>query len=305
MQSALVLLNPHAGGGRAARLAPALHRWLLNHANHSRLEAPPDVGHALAQIRALPEASRVVVVGGDGTLNQLLPALLEGRHELALVPCGSGNDFARALGLRGLNWQQCLQLGLTAKPLSMDLGVLQTDTLSRSFASSLTVGFDSAVGYRALHGPRWLRGLPRYLLATLRELSALQTWDMEVRLDGALQHAGPTLFASTLNTPTYAAGMPAVPHALAHDGRLDLLIAGTFTSLQALFMLPSLMTGKHLAHSRVHSHAFQTLEIHSKQPVPLAADGEYVGQATSIRIDILRAGLRAVTSSNVNNTLAQ
>lgn len=305
MQTALVLVNPHAGGGRAARLVPKIRTWLLTHATHARLEVAPDIAQARAHIRALPAASRVVVVGGDGTLNQLLATLLEGQHVLGLVPYGSGNDFARALGLRGLGWEKCLELGLNAEPGFMDVGMLHTDTLAHPFASSLTVGFDSAVCYRALVGPRWLRGTPRYLLATLRELAAMQTWDMEVVLDGKTVHTGSTLFASTLNTPTYAAGMPAVPHALAHDGQLDALVAGKFTPLQALLMLPRLLMGKHLSHPAVHSYPYRALEIRSRKPLPLAADGEFLGSATSIRIEIQPGRLRAVASSSGHRTLAQ
>lgn len=305
MQSALALVNPHAGGGRAARLVPKLRAWLLANAAHARLEVAPDIAQALMHIRALPHGSRVVVVGGDGTLNQLLPALLEGQHVLGLVPWGSGNDFARALGLRGLDWQQCLQLALNAEPVAMDVGMLHTDTLSHPFASSLTVGFDSAVCYRAMVGPRWLRGTPRYLLATLRELADLQTWDMEVALDGKVVHTGTTLFASTLNTPTYAAGMPAVPHARATDGQLDLLVAGDFTPLQALLMLPRLLVGKHLAHPDVHSYPYRSLEVRSTQAMPLAADGEFLGSSTAVRIEILPGRLRAVASSAGHSTLAQ
>lgn len=296
MQSAMVLVNPHAGGGRAARLIPALHHWLQAHARHVRLEAAPDIAQALALIRTMPKASRIVVVGGDGTLNRLLPALLEGEHVLGLVPWGSGNDGARSLGLRGQDWQQCLNWGLHAAPVALDVGLLQTDTLQHPFASSLTVGFDSAIGYRALTGPRWLRGLPRYLLATFRELADLQTWDLELALDGKTVHAGTTLFASTLNTPTYAAGMPAVPHALAHDGQLDVLIAGRFTPLQALLMLPRLLAGTHLAHPRVHSLAYRTLEIRSQQALPLAADGEFLGSAKAIRIDVQPGRLQVVAA---------
>jgi diacylglycerol kinase (ATP) len=296
MQTALVLVNPHAGGGRAAHLVAPLRSWLFANASNTGLDVTPDVAQALARIRGLPPASRVVVVGGDGTLNQLLPALLDGHHAVGLVPWGSGNDFARALGLRGVAWQQCLQWGLRAPPVAMDVGLLQADTLQHPFASSLTVGFDSAVGHRALTGPRWLRGLPRYLLATLRELADLHTWDVHVLLDGKPVHAGATLFASTLNTPTYAAGMPAVPHAVPHDGQLDVLVAGAFTPLQALLMLPRLLTGKHLSHPAVHSHPYRTLEMRSERPLPLAADGEFLGTARAIRIEVQPGRLLAIAA---------
>lgn len=290
----LVLVNPHAGGGRAAAMVPQIQHYLHRHAPAAKLAVANDIASARLQIQALPPQSRVVLVGGDGTLNQLLAVLLEGQHALGLLPWGSGNDFARALGLSGRNWQDCLQTALNAPPRAMDVGWLHAGALHHPFASSLTVGFDSAVGYRALIGPRWLRGLPRYLLATLRELSALQTWEIEVRLDGQPVHSGTCLFASTLNTPTYAAGMPAVPHARPDDGQLDLLIAGRFNRLQTLWMLPRLLAGAHLSHPAVRALPYRQLEIRSQRPIPLAADGEYLGQASELRIEISAGGLQAV-----------
>jgi diacylglycerol kinase family enzyme len=213
---------------------------------------------------------------------------------LALIPQGSGNDVARALGVAGMHWRDALELAEQATPQPVDVGWLHTSEVQRPFLSSLTVGFDSAVGFKALHGPRWLRGLPRYLLATFRELSALQTWDMQVTLDGKPVHSGITLFASTLNTPTYGSGMPAVPHAQINDGELDLLVAGKFNVPQTLIMLPRLLMALHLSHPRVLTRRFKTMEISSAQALPLATDGEYVGVATTLRVQVAPGALRVV-----------
>jgi diacylglycerol kinase family enzyme len=289
-----VLINPLAGGGKAGRLVPALQSWAAARAEPAVLHLGTSVPDTLAWLQQLPRGATVALVGGDGTVNQLLPAFLANDLCLALVPQGSGNDMARALGVAGLHWRDALQTADQAAPQPMDVGWLHTATQTRPFLSSLTVGFDSAVGYKALHGPRWLRGLPRYLLATLRELSALQTWDMQVRLDGEPVHSGVTLFASTLNTPTYGSGMPAVPHAQINDGQLDVLVAGAFSLPQTLVMLPRLLLGRHLSHPRVLTRRFKTLEITSAQGMPLATDGEYVGEATLVNVQVAASALRVV-----------
>lgn len=289
-----LLINPRAGGGRAAHLIPACRDWLHNRSTPGTLCTADSIAQALAWLRALPRGDTVALVGGDGTVNQMLPAFLDKDLSLVLVPQGSGNDVARAIGVYGLSWQAALQFADTATPQAVDVGRIQTDQLQHLFLSSLTVGFDSAVGYRALHGPRWLRGLPRYLLATFRELGDLHTWDMQVTVDGQALHQGSTLFASTLNTPSYGSGMPAVPHAQLDDGKLDLLLAGRFNSLQALAMLPRLLTATHLSHPRVQSRSFQRMDIHSPQALPLAADGEYLGEATSLCVRVAPGALRVL-----------
>lgn len=292
MEKIHLLINPQAGGGRAGRLAPALTAWA---SARGLLACVADsVPQALAWLRALPPGATVALVGGDGTVNQMLPALLERKLCLALLPQGSGNDVARALGLYGMPWQDALGFAQSANAQPMDAGWLYTAELQRPFLSSLTVGFDSAVGHQALHGPRWLRGLPRYLWATLRELSALRNWDMQVVADGQTLHHGPTLFASTLNTPTYGSGMPAVPHALVHDGALDVLVAGAFNAPQTLAMLPRLLLARHLGHPRVQTRRFARLNITATQALPLAADGEYLGEATALTVQVAPAALRVL-----------
>lgn len=293
-----VLLNPHAAGGRAAALAAPMQAWLRTHAPHAEWHTGHDAAAARRKLQSLPHQSRVVVVGGDGTLNQLLPALLEGEHTLALVPFGSGNDSARALGLYKAAWPAALAHALGASASSVDIGELQFSNADGEhripFFSSCTAGFDSSVGLRALQGPRWLRGLPRYLLATVRELIHLRNWQVQVQADAQPVHAGAVLFASVLNTPSFGSGMPAVPHARVDDGRLDLLVAGRFDRLSTLAMLPRLLAGSHLGHARVHTRPFASLQLSSADPIALATDGEYRGEALEVRVVVRPAALHVV-----------
>jgi diacylglycerol kinase (ATP) len=290
----LVLVNPRAGGGRGRRLVEPMRRWLLSHAPGVRLEAIDGVDKAEQLIQAGPIGLRVVLVGGDGTVHRMLASLLVRRCELGLVPAGSGNDIARALGLAAMGWERALDHALRAPSAPIDVGECAFGGRTVLFLSSLTGGFDAAVGARALKAPAWLGGSARYLWATLRELQALQTWRMRVRLDGREVHLGRTLFASALNTPTYGAGLPAVPQARSDDGQLDALLAGRFGRAGALAMLPRLMLGRHLSHPRVSTETFTEMIVDSESAVPLAADGEPVGRAHSWRVRVRIGALPAV-----------
>jgi len=296
MQAAMVLLNPGAAGGRAARLASPIRDWLQVHHPATPLVISTSVKHAQSAVQALPHGARVVVVGGDGTVHHLLGPLMAHQSELALVPMGSGNDCARALGLHRLGWQDALAHALQGSARPIDLGEVRVvNAPPRLFASSLAAGFDASVGLRATRGPRFLRGLPKYLWATLREVVALRNWTLHVVADGAQAHSGPTLFASVLNTPSYGSGMPIVPHARIDDGCLDLVVAGQFGRLGTLAMLPRLMLGQHLGHCRVSTHAVRTLQLRAPLPIPLATDGEPLAAATEFSVRIIPAGLMAVT----------
>ncbi len=322
----LLVLNPHAAGGKAAALAKPLKTWLAKNQPDWQLAIAHNVAIGRRLIDAMPQGSRIVLVGGDGTFNQMLPSLIAGEHSAALVPYGSGNDLARALGLRGLSWRKALALASSQTPQRMDIGLAEFEVLPETnenqeddqlesqkadqeegqnedrlysvpFASSFTTGFDSSVGLRALNGPKWLRGLPRYLLATVRELLHFRKWGLVVLADGKPIYTTEALFASSLNTPTFGAGMPAVPHASIDDGQLNLLLAKNVSVWQTILLLPDLLFGKHLNHPKVHTQPFQTLQIKSDTPIPLAADGEYLGTSQNIHIRILKGQLPIVAKS--------
>jgi diacylglycerol kinase family enzyme len=93
------------------------------------------LGESLALLRRRPTGSRVIAVGGDGTLNRWLPALLENQLTLGLVPMGSGNDCARALGLYGLPWPTALEHALRAPTQAVDTGQVNWIDLQRPSTS--------------------------------------------------------------------------------------------------------------------------------------------------------------------------
>ena len=294
----LILINPHAAGGRARQLLQPIRAWiraLPPNCDTPQILAPETIDAALDILAQIPPQTRVVVVGGDGSLNRILSGLLQGGHIVGLVPFGSGNDCARAWGLHQMSWQQALTHALHASSIAIDLGRVDLDhNRVHYFHSSLAVGFDASVGNRALAGPKFLRGLPRYLLATLRELAYLKNWPLKVEIDGLFIHEGATLLASALNTPTYGGGMPAVPHATINDGQLNLLLGGAFNRLQTLLMLPQLLLGKHLGRPRIQSHSFEKARITSTMSFPVAADGETLGCASDLQVTTLTNALQVV-----------
>lgn len=291
---ALVLLNPHAQGGRAARLASRLEAWLMAYAPQATFAALDSLDASLKLLSQQPTGTRVIAIGGDGTLNRWLPMLLQNQLELGLVPLGSGNDTARAIGVFGQSWPSALQHALEGECRLMDIGMAMFDGQRVPFLSSFTAGFDSAVGKRALEGPKWLRGLPRYVWATLHELANIQAWDLHIRTNGELRFEGSSLFASTLNTPTFGSGMPAAPHGSITDGQLDVLHAGEFRAIETLWMLPKLITGTHLGHRKISLWPAQTIQIESRQPLPVASDGEYLGTTHRLELEVLPHALPVV-----------
>jgi diacylglycerol kinase family enzyme len=270
--------------------------WLATHAPQVPLLESDSIERSRASLQCLPRSSRVVLIGGDGTLHHMLPVLLTHRLALGVVPMGGGNDTARALGVADLPWPKALELALTGHTRRMDVGELLTVRGRIPFISSLAIGFDAAVGQRAQVGPGWLDGLPRYLWATLAELATLRTHVLRARVDGELVHDGAALFTSVFNTPSYGSGMPAVPGARIADGKLDLLVAGEFGRLGALRMLPRLLKGRHLDHEKFATRRLQTLVIDSDSPLPMAADGEPLAPLRDFEVRVRASAVSVVSA---------
>ena len=298
----LVLVNPHAQGGRVRQMVPALREAADELVPFARVQAPERVDEALDILRREHVGARVVLVGGDGTFNRWLPALLNQALTVGLVPLGSGNDLARALGLDRQHWPSALALALQGNTRPMDTGLavwtdMHGDSHRTPFTSSLTAGFDSSVALRALQGPRWLSGLPRYLWATLRELQHLRHWTVRAQADGQHLDDGPVLLMSVLNTPTLGSGIAAMPHASTHDGQLDWLRAGPFGRLGCMHLLPRFLRGSHLTQPGVQVGRFKQLGLHCPQGIPLAADGEWLGLARQVQVHVQAHSLQMVTGN--------
>ena len=289
-----VLVNPHAAGGRAEQRLPQLRQLLTSLAPQASLHTARRIDEALQLVRSWPPGSRVILAGGDGTVHRMLPAIIERGHEMGLLPCGTGNDTARAFGVQDLDLPQALRFALERPARPTDVGELDCAGQVTLFASSLAAGFDAAVAQRALQAPAWLRGMPRYLFAMAGELGSLRRFDIQAWVDDQPIHQGDTLFASTLNTRSYGSGMPIAPNARIDDGRLDLVLAGRFGALGALAMMPLLLTGLHTRHPRVALRAFSQLRLHASTALPLAADGENLADARSLTIRVRTGAWMAV-----------
>lgn len=291
----VALLNPQANGGRAVALRRPIEAWLAHNAPGVSLLAPANAEAAQALLVILAPRTRVALIGGDGTLHRLLPALMHCGHRVGLVPAGSGNDMARALGVANLAWPEALAHALRAPVRPIDVGEVMVEAGEAPgqycFASSLSVGFDAQVSARVSTVPSWLSGRGRYLWATLDCLRRAQPQPLRIWADGQAVHDGPALLAPVLNTPTYGCGIPAAPQARFDDHWLDLLVAGDVGRWRALGLLPTLLTGRHARRPEVALHSFRRLLVEAELPVALATDGEVLPPAQRFAVQVLPKAL--------------
>lgn len=287
--SAIVMLNGQAGDQAAARLRPLISAWLGRNAAGVPLLEPRSAHEALATLIILAPRTRVILVGGDGTLHSMLPALLRRGHQLGLVPCGRSNRLAQRLGLEALGWEQALHLALEQPARAIDLAQVDTPHGSWPFASCLSAGFEALITTHEQQQPLWLSHPPlRRISAFLSQQRHFETTPMRIWVDGQLRHDDRSLSISLglEHAPAQPAGSPATAAQLA---------ARVLGPISRLTALRSVLSRQRVAeHPKIESFALRQIQVDATRNLPLVADGEPLPTTPRFGVQLLSRAVQAV-----------
>ncbi len=292
-----LVFNPVAGKGRAQRSLGRIENLLQEHGLEYQLLVTSREGHATELAAATPPGSTVVALGGDGTVHEVVKGVLNGdaadpthQRTLGVVPVGSGDDFAFSLGIPRDDLPGAVRRLAEGRVTTVDVGYVDGEP----FANSTGVGFDAEAAYRVRTSPGFLKGLAAYLYGTLSALGDFRPVRVRVVVDDEEVYAGPSLLVSLQNGPRAGGSFLFAPAARNDDGQLDVLVAGEFTRLGAVSVLPSLMKGKHLSHPRVHMFRGRSVELEWEVPQRGHADGEPLGPRTRYSAELRPGVLRII-----------
>ncbi|MGW0499738.1 diacylglycerol kinase [Streptomyces sp. NPDC003007] len=288
-----LFVNPTAGRGRGARAAQPAASALRAAGFSVRTVLGEDAADALARARAAVDGGTgaLIAVGGDGMASLALRAVAGTRTPLGLVAVGTGNDFARALGLpvrepaaAGRMIADALKCG---RIRDIDLGRVG----DRWFGTVLASGFDSRVNDRA-HRMRWPTGRLTYDVAMISELAALRPVRYRIRLDdGEVREVEATLVAVG-NGSSYGGGMRICPDADLTDGLFDVTVVGDCGRATLLRVFPRVYRGTHVEHPKVTVVRAARVEI-AAEGITGYADGEPLGPLP-LSARCVRGGVRVV-----------
>ena len=284
------VVNPRADLGKASRFWPQLWKQLQERigpfpwdSTGSPMEATSLVRTALEQ-----EYDLIVSVGGDGTHNEVINGfftdgvLFNPRARLAVVPCGSGSDLCRSLGI-GRGIESAVATILSGREREVDVGSLMFSRASsldsvRLFLNVASMGLSARVNKNLGRGPYFPGGSGRFLLAAVQTLLGHREDQLSLQIDEKVFPEALHSMVAAANGRFFGGGMKIAPYARLDDGLLDVVMIGRVSLLDFIRWGRRFYRGRYLHHPRVKYLKASTILAKSEDPVPVEVDGETVGR---------------------------
>lgn len=282
-----LILNPRTNHGRSAQSAEGL-RLLATEptAEWISTERP---GHAAELARRAGEqgCETVIVLGGDGTVHEVINGLMqvpaEQRPALGIVPLGSGNDFAHTLGI-AKDSRQALQNALNGKPFLLDVGSV-SDEHGRTeyWNNTLGIGFDAVVTIRTRR-LTFVHGFAMYFLAVMQTIVLnFDPMKLHIETDQA-QWEQETIMLTLGNGPREGGGFLVTPDAKLDDGLLHFATVDKLSRLMMLRLVPEVMKGTHGRFKIVRMGTCRKMTVACDRPLYVHFDGEiFAGFDSNVR----------------------
>lgn len=302
------IVNLHGGSGKAKLTWETVESTLKeNHIAYKAVTTEADNGASSIARRILAlEAGTInlVVVGGDGTINEVLngiPLADFDRIRFGVIPTGSGNDFARGASLPRHDAKKALMRILNATGgKALDLGIITMPDVHRKrlFVISSGMGLDAIVGVKAsttklkkalnkLH-----LGKFTYIIYTVQTLFTLPSGHYKVTFDdGEIHEFNKLIFLACMNFSAEGGGVPMAPGAQPDDGKLSVCLAAGISNIMAFIKFPFLVAGKHVRLKGFLLKDCTALDIEGETTTTVHTDGEFGGKVRRAHFECLHGKL--------------
>jgi len=273
----LLVVNSKAGKGRASKLANQFEELLNSNNLPYEIIKESTYEDTVTKYQlsiASGKFNKVIAIGGDGLVNLCLQEIAERNIGLAVVPAGTGNDFARAVGSHKKNVDTIFNFIASQDPTSIDLGLVTGDFGRRWYVQVLSTGFDALVNNLA-NRITWPRGQIKYTLATILTLARFNPISYELIIDDKTVKQN-LMLLSVANGETYGGGMRICPDASNSDGIFDILLVHPVSKIVLLTIFPKVFAGKHVPHPKIEIIRAKNIKLSANASA--FADGEFVSK---------------------------
>ena len=298
MTENVFLVNPAAANGSTGRRWPEIAHQAAGVGLEGDALLSERRGHLgeLAREAALAGSRLLVVVGGDGSINEVVNGLagIENPPAVALIPRGTGGDFVRTFGIPD-DIAAAARVALTGDTQAIDLGRVSyrswdgTDG-SALFANVASAGMSGAIAQRANDTSKALGAKASYLWATFAVFAGWSAVETRLTVDDETR-SGRMFDVVVANGRFFGGGMKMCPDAVPGDGLLDVVTIGDVTKRDLVLTMPKIYRGTHLPHPKAEALRGRVVTVETDEPVPVELDGEQPG-TTPARFEVLPGALR-------------
>ena len=287
----IVIVNPQAGNGRTEKIWPNIESALEKSIGSFEVLQTTCRGDATDLSRRIlkEDAARIVAVGGDGHLNEVLNGFIENdlpvnaESRLSFVMTGTGCDFQRSLGISG-KWQNAVAELKDAKVQKIDVGKVTYTAADKTqkiryFDNIASFGLSGAVDHCLEHSRLrdYLGGSPLFLWATIKTVFTHPNQSIRFRIDDGPEEEICSRLGLLANGRYFGGAMHAAPEAELDDGLLDLLMLKEISVAKFLWHLPKIYKGTHLKIPEIFFQKVRKFTAESSEQVILDIDGESPG----------------------------
>ncbi|WP_193064371.1 diacylglycerol/lipid kinase family protein [Oceanobacillus oncorhynchi] len=280
----LLIVNPHAGNGKAKQAFERIQKMESFHSIEQKTlftDAPGEGKVIAANYSGDRRIKHVIVIGGDGTMHEVMNGWVNQEVPVSFIPTGSGNDFARGTGQNRNAEKQWQKIISSPDRYCYWNGRVQLDNSeNKKFINSIGVGID-AITTEAANKSRlkgWLNrlGLGKliYLIALIRVIWSFQPMNIRLKYDGKVRTLQNVWLISAANHPYCGGGLKVVPHAVLHQEYLSILIVHQISRKKILLLFLLIIFGLHRFLKEVELFRTKELVIEADSPVRYQADGE-------------------------------
>lgn len=288
-----IVVNPEAGRGKAKRLLPELRNAFARVSPALLVTTSKGQEEALAHQAIQGGATTIVAVGGDGTCSGVASAILKSGQSchLAVIPCGTGDDFAKTLGITGFTPAQVASLVLGGDARRIDVALAD----DRYFLNSCGFGFDASV-LEATQNVRFLKGDAVYIYSALGQLFSYR--GTEVSVEGDANVKTERMLMITVSNGRWLGGaFKIAPHASVLDGKLDACFFGDSNVMQRARLFIGALRGTHLDLPGVSSAKVQDLSLTFPAAPSMEIDGELrTARLATVRIQCVPLALSVLAA---------
>ncbi|ERI95637.1 lipid kinase, YegS/Rv2252/BmrU family [Clostridiales bacterium oral taxon 876 str. F0540] len=290
----LFIINPAAGKGKTLKFIPLIEK-IFQHRNEKYIiEVTKGVGHASELVRKYcsEEDYRVYSVGGDGTLNEVLNGIVNTNSSLAVIPCGSGNDFIKSI----YNYSKREKIEdiflkmIDGKDKYIDLGKVN----NRYFINIASVGFDAEVAYNAIKLKKlpFIGGTLAYILGIIITVFKYKSPDLKINIDNR-QFNMKALLVAVANGRYYGGGINVTPKAEIDDGIFNICNIEEVSKPKILILFPKVIKGTHSKIKEVHFTNGKNIKLTSPNEISFNIDGE-ISRGKEVEFIMIPNGIKIV-----------